>query len=181
MVHLGAPGGHIRVISWFIYNHEHPSHSLIHHIKYHDWRFTAEKLGREFGRYVRAHGDLDNQPIDIILPIPLHWKKHLKRSYNQAAEIARGFAETAGCTVSHNLYALRGHTSQTQRAQVDRAENVRGIFALRNPAELNNRHIAILDDVITTGATINAAVSAILAVSHPASITALSLANTRLD
>lgn len=181
IVYLGAPGGHIRVLSWFVYNHEHPSHTLIHNIKYHDRRFTAEKLGREFGRTVIAHGDLDSHPIDLILPIPLHWGKYIKRGYNQADEIARGFAEITGCKVGNNIYARRAHKTQTQRAQIDRAENVKDIFAIHHPDQLNNRHIAILDDVITTGATVIAAVKAILDVSHPASITAISLANTRLD
>jgi len=181
MVFLGAPDGHIRVISWFVYNHEHPSHRLIHDIKYHDRRFLGNGLGREFGREVMAHGDPDDDPIDIILPIPLHWTKHLRRGYNQAREIALGFADIVGAEVRSNLYARRSHRTQTLQSSVERNENVTGIFGIRHPRDLDGRHVAVLDDVITTGATITAAMHSILAVSSPASLTAISLGNTRLD
>lgn len=181
MVFLGAPRGHIRVISWFVYNHEHPSHRLIHDIKYHDRRFLGNRLGREFAREVMAHGDMADTPVDIILPIPLHWTKFLSRGYNQAREIALGFAEVVGAEVGSNLYARRAHRTQTRRTSVERNDNVAGIFGVRCPHDLDGRHIAVLDDVITTGATITAAMRAILAVSSPASLTAISLCNTRLD
>ena len=172
--HVGAPGNAVRVKSWFIYDHLEPAHRLIHDIKYHDCRKLARKLGREFAMQKLMDGDIP----DIIIPIPIHWTKFIKRSYNQAFEIALGIKDVTGITVSKNLYTRRAHASQTHNTQEERLENVRDIFALRNPAELNGRHIAILDDVITTGATMLSALSTILANSSPASVTFLSLAKT---
>lgn len=175
--YVGAPGGN-EVIerSWFFYDHSDPSHLLIHHIKYHDRRNLARKLGREFAMQKL----LDDIALDVILPIPLHWTKQLRRGYNQSNEIARGIKDVLPqVCVQHNLRAVRAHETQTHRGRDERNENVRGIFSVRRPEELNGRHIALLDDVITTGATMYSALQTVLEVAQPASVTFLSLARTR--
>ena len=174
MVH-GAPGNRVRVRSWFIYDHDDISHRLIHDIKYHDRRRLARKLGREFAMQKLA----DGLPVDVIVPIPLHWTKYVVRSYNQTREIALGINDVTGIPVSKNLYAAVAHDSQTNRNREERSRNVEDIFAVKNPAEFDGKHIAILDDVITTGATMHSALQSILKVSSPASVTFLSLAQTK--
>lgn len=181
LVHIGAPGNRIAVRSWFSYSPTLPSHKLIHDIKYRDRRNLAQKLGREFGAELQADNFLEQNPVDIILPIPLHWSKHLKRSYNQAREIALGIADSLGTPVAKNLYAPHAHSTQTARNREERDANVRGIFALRHPEQLDGRHVAILDDVITTGATMFSAADTILAAASPASLTFLSLGQTNID
>lgn len=175
VTYIGAPQYTIDVKSWFIYSHDHPSHKLIHDIKYHDRVKLARKLGREFAMQKL----LDYGPIDLILPIPLHWAKYVSRSYNQTVEIARGIADVVDVKIGNNLRAVRAHSSQTRRNRQERLANVKGIFDIRRPEELDGKNIAILDDVITTGATMFSALETILAKSAPASVTFLSLARTR--
>ena len=174
--YVGAPGNSVTVRSWFIYDHHEPCHRLIHLIKYHDCRKLARKLGREFA----YHKLDDNLQIDAILPVPLHWTKFVSRSYNQTREIARGIKDVLDIEILTNLYALRPHHTQTHRNKQERIDNVKGIFGVRRPQQLNGRHIALLDDVITTGATMFSAIESILEVSAPASVTFLSLARTKL-
>ena len=175
ITYVGAPNNEIIERSWFLYNHEDPSHKLIHDIKYHDRRNFARKLGREFAMQKL----LDDIPLDIILPIPLHWTKQFVRGYNQSMEIALGVSDVLpGVAVKKNLYARRPHDTQTQRSYAERNENVKDVFAVRKPESLDGRHVAILDDVITTRATMFNAMEAILNVSSPASVSFLSLART---
>ena len=172
--HVGAPDNKVNIRSWLVYEHENPAYYLIHHIKYHDRRNLARKLGREF-----AAQKLVDSNIDLILPIPIHWTKFVKRSYNQTMEIARGVNDLTDIPIGNNLFAPRPHSSQTKRDRQQRFENVQNIFRIRNPHQLNDRHIAILDDVITTGATMFSALDQILSQSKPASITFLSIARTK--
>lgn len=171
---VGVPGNVVIERSWFVYSHDDPSHRLIHDIKYHDRIKLARRLGREFAMQKL----LDCLPIDVILPIPLHWTKLVSRGYNQTYQIALGIRDVVGIPVGKNLYALRPHTSQTLNTRDDRNENVRGIFAVKHPETLNGRHVALLDDVITTGATMFSALDSLLKVCAPASVTFLSLART---
>ena len=175
MVVVGVPGNTIRVKSWFVYHHEDASHRLIHDIKYHDRCKLARKLGREFAMQKL----MDETAIDVILPIPLHWTKRLLRGYNQSREIARGIRDVTGISVGKHLYATRLHGTQTRSNREQRADNVKGTYAVRKGHELNGKHVALLDDVITTGSTMSAALDALMEVATPASVTFLSLARTR--
>lgn len=173
--YVGVPGNQIRVRSWFVYNHDDVSHTLIHDIKYHDCRRLAVHLGREFAMRKLS----DDIGIDIILPIPLHWTKHFLRGYNQTREIASGISDITGIKAGGNLYARQPHRAQALSSRTMRAGNVKDIFAVRSPQELDGKHIAILDDVITTGATMFSALEAVTAASRPREITFLSLTRVR--
>lgn len=172
LTYVGVPSNTIRIISWFSYNHDDPSHRLIHAIKYHDGYRLARRLGREFADQ-KAIG---SPTPDILLPIPLHRIKYVARGYNQSARIAAGISDVTGIPVGSHLYAKKAHASQTQRNRHERLENVRDIFGVRKAATLDGKHIALVDDVITTGATMISALETILAASSPASVTFLSLA-----
>ncbi|MCH5219427.1 MAG: ComF family protein [Muribaculaceae bacterium] len=174
LTYIGTPGSSIRVRSWFVYSHDDPSHRLIHHIKYNDRKKLARKLGREFTDYKHP----EELGIDVILPIPLHWSKYVARGYNQSHEIALGIADMTGIKIGHNLYAKKSHSTQTSKNRDERADNVRDIFSVRHPEQLDGKNIALLDDVITTGATMFSALKTILAACTPASVTFLSLART---
>ena len=173
--YIGTGNNNINIISWFLYSKDYPSHRLIHDIKYHGMRNLARRLGREFAMQKLV----DANDIDILVPIPLHWSKFWVRGYNQTREIALGIKDVKGVPVSKNLYAVKSHVSQTLSSREQRAENVSGIFEVRNPSELDGKHIALVDDVITTGATMFSALDSILKSASPRSVTFLSLARTQ--
>lgn len=172
--YVGAPGNMVTVRSWFVYNPESDFHRLIHDIKYHNRPHLARQLGREFALEKLVEG---LQP-DIIVPVPVHWTKLLLRGYNQTQRIALGISDITGVEVGSHLYAVRSHATQTMVARHERQTNVRGIFGIRNPRQLDGRHVAILDDVYTTGATLAETLRTILAASRPASVTFLTLGRT---
>ncbi len=171
----------IRSANWFYYHHDAPSHKLIHTIKYHDRPQLARYLGREFASELITDRFFANNRIDIILPIPLHWTRFAKRTYNQAYRIALGISDMTGIPVGDHLNAIRRHKSQTRGGSESRAVNVEGVFGVRHTEELKGLHIALLDDVITTGATITAGAGALIdAGVQPASLTFISLGATQL-
>ena len=97
------------------------------------------------------------QEIDAIIAVPLHPKKERKRGFNQSIEICKGLS------VSMNRPQILGnlirevHTdSQTRKGRFERWENVSGIFSVKNPALLAGKHLLLVDDVVTTGATLEA-------------------------
>jgi ComF family protein len=105
------------------------------------------------------------QGIDLIIPIPLHRRKQRSRGYNQSQEIGKGISRATGIRMETTCVArLRDTTSQTNKSTYERWENVSGIFVLRHPEQLENQHILLLDDVMTTGATITACADALKSV-----------------
>ena len=137
------------------------SHRLIHRLKYHGDQEVGERLGALF-----AHELLESERmkgIDVIVPVPLHPKKLHVRGYNQCDCIARGKAETLGADISlNNLTRTHFSASQTRRGRISRWSNVKDIFWVREPEKFENKRILLVDDVITTGATIEACATALL-------------------
>ena len=136
------------------------SHRLIHRLKYHGDQEVGERLGALF-----AHELLESERmkgIDVIVPVPLHPKKLHVRGYNQCDCIAKGMAETLGAEVSlNNLTRTHFSASQTRRGRISRWSNVKDIFWVREPEKFENKRILLIDDVITTGATIEACATAL--------------------
>lgn len=148
--------GHIPIInasSFFYFIHDSGFQSLIHTIKYRSgWRY-AIKSGKWFGSEL-AESSL-YQDIDVIVPIPLHFRKRLKRGYNQAEYIAKGIGESLQVEVDSKSVIRTVHNpSQTTQRHSERWGNVEGIFSVRSPEKLKGKHILLVDDVLTTGATI---------------------------
>ena len=137
------------------------SHRLIHRLKYHGDQEVGERLGALF-----AHELLESERmkgIDVIVPVPLHPKKLHVRGYNQCDCIARGMAETLGAEISlNNLTRTHFSATQTRRGRISRWSNVKDIFWVREPEKFQNKRILLVDDVITTGATIEACATALL-------------------
>ncbi len=134
---------------------------LIHDFKYHrQWRLAYE-MGRWYGAEL-GESDLYHS-FDIIVPIPLHWRKRLKRGYNQSEYLARGIALELGLKVDcHSVRRHRNNPSQAQRSREERWQNVEGIFSVRHPERLAGKHILLVDDVLTTRATLISCGTAIL-------------------
>ncbi|WAC41436.1 ComF family protein [Pedobacter sp. SL55] len=95
--------------------------------------------------------------IDMIVPVPLHQKKLRQRGYNQSEYIATGLATALDLSVSTtHLLRNKATETQTKKARYTRYENMQDVFSVKNETELLNKHILLVDDVITTGATLEA-------------------------
>lgn len=131
-----------------------PYRELIHLFKYKGQWGISRTLGEWFGTQLREGGLYEG--VDVIVPIPLHRRRLLKRGYNQSEYIAQGIARTLGKPLCCGNVVRSGYNrSQTRtRDHNDRWENVEGIFSVRRPEALAERHILLVDDVLTTGATL---------------------------
>lgn len=146
---------------WFI--DESGFRQVVHSFKY-AGRWTLDRdMGRWFGRVLAETDGWGG--IDAIVPVPLHVRKLLKRGYNQSEYIAEGMSRSMGVPVESRAVVRRiNNRSQTSTEHHDdRWENVEGIFAVRRPELLAGKHILLVDDVLTTGATIGSCAEAILA------------------
>ena len=133
---------------------------LVHSVKYRGQKEMGTVLGREMGRCL-CNSCFDD--VDLIAPVPLHLQKLRKRGYNQSEWIARGVAETLNKPLDVQTLVRRFFTaSQTRKKRFDRWENVDSGFELTNPDTFAGRHILLIDDVLTTGATLEACIHAVL-------------------
>lgn len=95
--------------------------------------------------------------IDALIPVPLHPQAHSKRGYNQAALICEGIGQVWHKPVLTSAIARTKHTStQTKQTRAERWDNMENAFTIKDPISINGKHLLIIDDVITTGATIEA-------------------------
>ncbi len=147
--------------SYFFFQKGSGFQKLIHELKYRG----NQELGVILGRYagidlLRAE---NFQKIDAIIPVPLHKSKEAKRGYNQSYLICKGLSEVMEKPlISRNLVRTQERSTQTKKSVFERFENMRGIFSLKNPKELEGKHILLVDDVLTTGSTLEACIQAIL-------------------
>ena len=128
---------------------------LIFRLKYDGYREIGQELGRMLAVSLISSRFLDD--VDCLLPVPLHQARERKRGFNQSMVIAEGISELTGKKVmSGNLVRVCSADTQTVRSRTDRWTNVEGIFAVTGEDELRNQHVLLIDDVITTGSTIDA-------------------------
>lgn len=148
---------------------------VIHRCKYKgQWRL-AYVMGRWYGEVLQESGEYDD--VDVIVPIPLHPKKILKRGYNQSFYVAKGIAKELGVRVdTRSVRRVVNNPSQTTKSGTMRWQNVERIFRVSHPERLRHKHILIVDDVLTTGATISSCITAISALVPDCRISIASLA-----
>jgi len=149
--------------SLFYYKKGSRYQRVIHFIKYRGMK----ELGFEFGTHLgESLSESENfTTTDLIIPVPLHPRKKKKRGYNQSEYIARGVANILKKPVSvNNLCRKIYSSSQTRKNRFERWQNVEKIFKINHPDELHSKHILLLDDVVTTGSTLEACASEILKV-----------------
>ena len=166
----------VRAAGHFYYTPDSPLAMLIHDFKYRGRPSLARRLGEIAGNELQGDGFLTD--IDLLMPVPLHWLKRMRRGYNQAEEIALGIARSSGLRVSTDLKATRGHRSQTRMTHEERQHNTEGIFRLRHAERYAGLHIALIDDVCTTGSTLASAAQALLDAAPGARVSLPSLAVT---
>ena len=132
--------------------------SLIHALKYRGKTLPGQMFGKALGQRVVDFVD----PDTVVVPVPLHAAKKRARGYNQSEVIARAMGRVSGLQVMANaLKRVRSTPTQTRLGVLERQYNVEGAFRVRKPASIEGRHVFLIDDVITTGATLNACVLAL--------------------
>lgn len=162
------------VISCYIFEHGGGFQRIAHALKYQGYTSLGFQLGKEIGIALRTA----NIQADGIIPVPLHPQKQRERGYNQAEVLAQGIATILGIPVEKNLLKRVRYTkSQTTLSAAERQRNMENAFLLStSPNEhLHFRHLLLVDDVITTGATILSCAAEIKR-NSPVSITAVSAA-----
>lgn len=167
----------IRAASWIYYAPHTPESQLLIHIKYHGHSRLARRLGALMAQHYIPTGLFSS--IDAIVPIPLHPLRRLRRGYNQSEALAKGMSESLDIPVIKPLYA-RHHKSQTSLQGEKRRSNVTGRYRLNRNAIMlaGGRHILLVDDVCTTGATLLSAAAAITTQYPDIRISAFTLAIT---
>lgn len=144
----------------FLYVSDTRWQELVHRFKYSGKWQLAYAMGRWYGALLKESGLYAD--IDVIIPVPLHPIKILKRGYNQSRYIADGMAREMGVKVdAHSVRRLRNNPSQARRTASARWANVESLFGVRRASGLQGKHILIVDDVLTTGATITSCIKAI--------------------
>ncbi len=126
---------------------------LLHQLKYNNHPEIGIALGRMFGHEITQYGF---DPFDLIVPVPLHESRKRKRGYNQSAKLAEGLSDSLGSPWSETV-AVRnvGNATQTRLSRSDRWKNVRDVFQVAAEGLMGKR-ILLVDDIITTGATLEA-------------------------
>ena len=137
----------------FFYEDESGYKHIPHQIKYQGNISAGRYFGRMLGRELQSSEWISD--VDMIIPVPLHWKRRWSRGYNQAEIIARGVSEELGVPMSTDiLKRIRMTQTQTKLDVSEKSENVAGAFAVVTPVpEL--KHILLIDDVFTTGSTLH--------------------------
>ncbi len=134
---------------------------IIYHLKYLNKPRLAHKLGQAYGNILFEFGW---QPgADFLVPVPLHPKKHKKRGYNQSEAFANGLANTWGVPVRNDVLLRRDDQgSQTGRNRLDRSRSLSTAMSLKTSDGLEGKHLVLVDDVLTTGATLEACASELI-------------------
>lgn len=139
----------------FYFSKGHLVQYLIHQLKYNGNKEAGEYLGATMGKAILESGRFTN--LDYLVPLPLFAEKEFKRGFNQAEIICNGLSITLGVPVHAKNVIRKRHTdTQTKKHRAERWENVEGSFSVLQPEKLHGKHVLLVDDVITTGATLEA-------------------------
>ena len=142
-------------VALYQFHKEGSVQKLIHELKYEGGKRTGVFLGRQLGYALKESNYFCN--VDYIIPIPLHPKKEKLRGYNQSKYIAKGIHEVLGGKINtRSLIRTENTDSQTRKKRFSRWENMINSFALKKSKKLRHTHILLIDDVVTTGATLEA-------------------------
>jgi len=148
-----------RAAAFSVYNRGSTIRKLVHALKYEGRKDIGVMLGELYGSILAESGFMDD--IDFIVPVPLHPARQRRRGYNQSGCIAEGLSYATHVPVRTNIIRRTGMTgTQTKSGRYERWENVKGMFHVQEPSMIHGRHILLVDDVITTGSTMEACVNA---------------------
>lgn len=145
---------------------------LMHELKYRHNRELGWQLGRLMGIALQSAGGF---PVDALIPLPLFKARERRRGYNQSKLLCEGIAREYPVPLLDGVLIRPAATAtQTRKSRLERWENMQGRFVLTNPSAVAGKRLLLVDDVITTGATLEAA-GAVLAAAAPAGLSIMSL------
>jgi ComF family protein len=141
--------------SLFFFSQTERVQNILHNIKYNEQKELAIYIGKIFGERLQNNSYLNS--VNTIIPVPLHPQKEHLRGYNQSALFAEGMNEVLNLDIQeNNLVRIVNTYTQTKKSRLERVENMEKAFTVKNPEKLNNKHVLLIDDVLTTGATLEA-------------------------
>ncbi|MDR2682869.1 MAG: ComF family protein [Dysgonamonadaceae bacterium] len=147
--------------AYLYYNKDGLGQQLVAAIKYRGNLLLGEWMGASMARAVAPSGFFDG--IDSLVPVPLHKQKQWDRGFNQSEILARGIASVTGLPIDTTvLYRAKANASQTRKGVFERWKNTQDLFQVRNTTVFSNKHILLVDDVLTTGSTLEACARALL-------------------
>jgi ComF family protein len=133
---------------------------LIHQLKYNGRKDIGVFLGVLYGHTLKYAPSFNS--ADIIVPVPLHKKKYMKRGYNQSEQFGIGLSSVMAVPLNrHLLVRTKATETQTRKSRFSRYQNVREIFMVNQPENWRGKHLLLVDDVITTGATLESCIEAL--------------------
>jgi len=148
--------------AFFYFNKGSKYQGMMHKFKYHNCKEIGFVLGKYLGTSIK---DSCFSKIDVIIPVPLHKSKFRKRGYNQSEWIGMGMSESLQKPIDSNTLIRKVATeTQTRKSRFERWKNVDNIFEISDQERLKGKHILLVDDVVTTGSTLEACANAILEV-----------------
>lgn len=154
-----------RATSFLYYRKGSPYNALLHKLKYRNAPEVGRRLAAMAAEEAAGSGFFDG--ITLIVPLPLSKRKQRKRGYNQCDYIARGLSDVTGIPVATKaVKRTKANETQTHKNRDERWKNVEGIFAVTDSRALEGHHILLVDDILTTGATLCSCATAIKGVSN---------------
>jgi len=149
--------------SAYYFNKHSIIQTLIKELKYHGNKEAGIFFGKQIGKYLKNSKRFES--VDAIIPVPLNIRKEKKRGYNQSLVIAQGIVKEFDIPILNNILIRSSNTdSQTKKNRLDRFQNMQNVFEINKNISIVNKHFLLIDDVITTGATLEACSSILLAI-----------------
>ena len=152
--------------------------TILHDIKYHH----MPRMGQWLAQLAMSEMPELASNKSVVVPVPLHATKLAQRGYNQSEYIARGVAQATGASMLNALEALHSHSTQTHKSALERWENIQGTYSLKHDMKqrLVGKHIVVVDDVVTTGSTLEACINELQGVPQ-VTVSVFTLAVARLS
>jgi len=128
---------------------------LLHQLKYNNHPEVGERLGKLYGKDLVEAGF--EKKFDLIIPVPLHQSRKRRRGYNQSEKFAEGLSHLLQIPCDEKIVERKMKTAtQTRKSKIERWENVKDVFQIKQPEKVMGKRVLLVDDVITTGATLEA-------------------------
>lgn len=143
-----------RAMAFLRFSKHGKSQALLYVLKYKNKPELAEELGRLYGLTLSRTGFLDEW--DLIVPVPLHRIKKERRGYNQSEQFALGLSQSLGIAAEELLLRTQNTPTQTRKSRLERQSNVEEVFAMKKGKTVRGKRVLLVDDVLTTGATLGA-------------------------